>query len=160
MNTFVQRHRDSVIGVLNGFDRVRIRGTLRWLCYPDGLAKHLSKMRVLLKDFKGYAQQFTDRLRQGIEAVAQAAGRPIEYLPSTAISKEQRARAIAQRDGIRQGLICVLSAVEPCRSFSIRGVAQRLAQVPALLHLLAGSGMGVLPRPRADLAPADDSRVP
>ena len=53
MNTFVRRHRESVIGVLNGFDRVRIRGTLRWLCYPDGLAKHLTKMRVLLKDFKG-----------------------------------------------------------------------------------------------------------
>ena len=121
MNTFVQRHRDFVIGVLNGFDRVRIRGTMRWLCYPDGLAKHLSKMRVLLKDFKGYAQQFTDRLREGIEAVARAAGRPIDYLASPAISKEDRAREIAQRDGIREGLICVLSAVEPCRSFEIRG---------------------------------------
>ena len=80
MNTFVQRHRDSVIGVLSGFDRVRIRGTMRWLCYPDGLAKHLSKMHVLLKDFKAYAQQLTDRVRQGTEAVAQAAGRPMAYL--------------------------------------------------------------------------------
>ena len=121
MNTFVQRHRDSVIGVLSGFDRVRIRGTLRWLCYPDGLAKHLSKMRVLLKDFKAYAQHFTDRVRQGIEAVAQAGGRPMAYLASPAISKEDRARAIAERDGIREGLICVLSAVEPFRSFEIRG---------------------------------------
>ena len=121
MNAFVQRHRDAVIGVLNGFDRVRIRGTLRWLCYPDGLAKHLSKMRVLLKDFKAYAQRFTDGVRRGIEAVAEARGRPCEYLASPAISKEDRARAIAERDGIRTGLICVLSAVEPCRSFEIRG---------------------------------------
>ena len=120
MNTFVQRHRDAVIGVLNGFDRVRIRGTMRWLCYPDGLAKHLSKMRVLLKDFKAYAQQFTDRLREGIEAVARTAGRPIEYLASPAIRKEDRARQIAQRDGISEGLIGLLSAVEPCRSFEIR----------------------------------------
>lgn len=119
MNTFVQRHRESVIGFLSGFDRVRIRGTMRWLCYPDGLAKHLSKMRVLLKDFKDYAQQFTDRVRQGIEALARAAGRPIEYLASPALSKEDRARAIAERDGVSQGLICVLSAVEPCRSFQI-----------------------------------------
>lgn len=79
MNTFVQRHRDSVIGYLNGFDRVR----------------------------------------QGIEAVAQAAGRPIEYLASPSVSKEDRARAIAERDGVTEGLICVLSAVEPCRSFQI-----------------------------------------
>ena len=28
MSTFVQRHRDSVVGVLDGFDRVRIRGTM------------------------------------------------------------------------------------------------------------------------------------
>ena len=86
MITFAQRQRDSVSGVLNGFDRVRIRGTLRWLCYPDGLGKHLSKMRVLLKDFKDYAQRFTDRVRQGIETMAQAAGRPIEYLARSAIS--------------------------------------------------------------------------
>ena len=82
MNTFVQRHRDSVIGVLNGFDRVRIRGTMRWLCYPDGLAKHLSKMRVLLKDFRAYAQQFTDRLRQGIETVAGPRGGPSSTWPA------------------------------------------------------------------------------
>ncbi len=119
MNAFVQRHRESVIGILHGFDRVRIRGTLRWLCYPEGLAKHLSKMHVLLKDFKDYVQEFTERVRGGIQRVAQAAGRPVEYLASPGVSKEARARQIAERDGITQGLIGVLSAVEPCRSFEI-----------------------------------------
>jgi len=38
---FIQRHQASVMGVLSGFDRVRVRGTLRWLCYPEGLGKHL-----------------------------------------------------------------------------------------------------------------------
>lgn len=121
MNEFIERHRDSVIGSLNGFDRVRIRGTLRWLCYPDGLAKHLSKVRVLLKDFKDYVQGFTDRVRAGLEALARTTGRPLEYLASPAVSKEDRARHIAERDGIAQGLICVLTAVEPCRSFEVRG---------------------------------------
>ena len=56
MNTFVQRHYNSVTGVLNGFDRVRFRGSLRWLCYADGLGKYLSSMKVLLKDFSVFSQ--------------------------------------------------------------------------------------------------------
>ena len=34
-------------------------------------------------------------------------------------SKEARARAIAERDGVTEGLVCVLSVVEPCRSFGV-----------------------------------------
>ena len=35
-------------------------------------------------------------------------------------SKEDIAREIAERDGIKAGLVCVLTAVEPCRSFDIQ----------------------------------------
>ncbi len=117
--SFIQRHAGSVTGVVSGLDRVRIRGTLRWLCYPDGLGKYLSVMGVLLKDFKGFMADVTGRLRKGTEALAEAAGRPMKYLPSSSSSKEEIARAMAKRDGIREGLIGVLSAVELCRSFSI-----------------------------------------
>ena len=34
-------------------------------------------------------------------------------------SKEARAREIAERDGVTEGLVCVLSVVEPCRSFAV-----------------------------------------
>ena len=64
MEGFIPRHRSSVTGVLSGFDRIRIRGTLRWLCYVDGFGKHLSAMKVLLKDFKAYALGITDRVRR------------------------------------------------------------------------------------------------
>ena len=47
MNGFVQRHRDVVMGMLSGFDRLRFRGTLRWLCYAAGLGRHLSASGVL-----------------------------------------------------------------------------------------------------------------
>lgn len=119
MDGFIQRHRSSVIGILNGFDRVRIRGTLRWLCYVDGFGKYLSAMKVLLKDFKRYAEGITDRVRRATERIAEEAGRPLQYLGSPSTSKEEVARAIAERDGIGEGLICVLSAVEPCWSFSV-----------------------------------------
>jgi len=42
------------------------------------------------------------------------------YLPSFAQSKEQVALRIAQDDNIQCGLICVLSCIELCRSYTIR----------------------------------------
>ncbi len=72
VSAFVQRHRPSVIGVLHGFDRVRIRGTLHPMCYADGMGKHLSAMRVRLKDFKDYALAMTERLRRATERARRA----------------------------------------------------------------------------------------
>lgn len=132
MNGFIQRHGSSVIGSLNGFDRVRLRGTLRWLCYAEGMGKYLSAMKVLLKDFKAYALSVTDRVRRATERIAETAGRPLEYLASPSISKEDTARRIAERDGIRRGLICVFSCVEPCWSLQIdRNRRAKLLEVRA-----------------------------
>lgn len=50
---------------------------------------------------------------------AEAAGRPVRYLPSSATRKEDVARDLAQSQGIAQGLICVLSAVEPCVTYQV-----------------------------------------
>ena len=119
MQSFIQRHASSVMGVLNGFDRLRFRGTLRWLCYAAGAGRYLSAIGVRLTQFKEFTQSVTAQVRESIEEVARAAGRPIEYLAKPSISKEAYARAIAERDGIREGLIAVLHAVEPCYSFRI-----------------------------------------
>ena len=59
MSTFVHRHRDSVTSVLNGFDRVRFRGSLRWLCYADGQASSLES---------GWCQLFTEGLKSFVES--------------------------------------------------------------------------------------------
>ena len=119
MKSFLQRHASSVMGVLNGFDRLRFRGTLRWLCYGAGMGRYLGAMGVPLTQFKEYTQSVTDRIRHSIEGVAKAAGRPMVYLAKPSISKEAYVRSIAERDGIRDGLIAVLHAVEPCYSFRI-----------------------------------------
>lgn len=50
-------------------------------------------------------------------ALAREHGRPFEYLK---LRKEDAARKIAERDGIVEGLVCVFSALEPCRTFSLR----------------------------------------
>lgn len=106
-----------VIGVLNGFDR--FRGTLRRLCYAAGAGRYLSAIGVRLTQFKKFTKSVTGQVRASIAEVSRAVVRPIEYLAQPSINKEAYVRAIAERDGIREGLIAVLYAVEPCHSFRI-----------------------------------------
>lgn len=120
MQRFIQQHADQITGVLSGFDRLRFRGTLRFLAYTQGMFKYLCHIGVLLKDFKTYAQSITDRVRETSERLAKTQDRPLIYLDSPKVSKEETARKIAEKDGIREGLICVFSAVESCFSYEIR----------------------------------------
>ena len=119
MEDFVSKHAADVIGVLAGFDRLVFRGTLRILAHHLGMMRYLWAVQVLLKDFAAHAEAVTQQLREASEAHARQIGRPILYMPSSASSKEDHARAVARQDGIEQGLICILTAVEPCLSYDI-----------------------------------------
>lgn len=119
MNALVPRNTDHVIGILSGWDRLVFRGTLRMLAFAGGMARYLSRMGILLKNFGDHVQTMTDRLVQASLKRAEAAGRPVQYLASPSVRKDEVARRIAQEDGIADGLICVLTCVEPCRSFDI-----------------------------------------
>ena len=114
MSEFIQNHAAVVLGVLSGFDRIRLRGTLRWLSNVRGMLGYLQAVSVLLKDFTLYAKGVTAQIRRRTELDARAAGRPVIYLSSSQTSKEELARSISQRDGIHEGLICVITCVEPC----------------------------------------------
>lgn len=60
------------------------------------------------------------------------------YLPSAKDSKEEMARALAHRDGIRSGPICAFTAVEPCLSWRVAGdrASQKLRLVRAMRQCL------------------------
>ncbi|MEP7215294.1 MAG: hypothetical protein ABI782_03525, partial [Anaerolineaceae bacterium] len=83
MESFIQKHAGSVIGVLSGFDRLVLRGTLRSLVYPDGMRGHLWRAGVLLKDFADYVEGVTSRIKAAVLGSAERAGRPVIYLPSS-----------------------------------------------------------------------------
>jgi len=116
---FIEKHSERICGVLSGLDRVRFRGTFRNLAVPVLLMKWLSHRNVLLKDFKPFVEKLTASLKEAIEAYASTRGRAIQYLQSSAISKEDIAKELIRREGLTEGLVCVLSAVEPCRSYEI-----------------------------------------
>jgi hypothetical protein len=121
MQSFLQRFGALVLGVLHGLDRIRFRGSIRWLSKPAGMMHFLSKTSIKLKEFPAFAKDTTATLRRQLEEPAQEQGRPVEHLPSSASSKEDRAREIAQRDGIQEGLVAVLTCVEPCLTYQVRG---------------------------------------
>lgn len=129
MHEFTTRFADDVTGVLHGWDRMLFRGTLRTIAYVEGLSKCLSFRRVLLKDFDDFAKRCTALLDDNARRIAQQAARPFRYLESPAVSKEDLALKIAKEDGITNGLICVLSCVEPCQSYEIRRDSQRKLKV-------------------------------
>lgn len=119
MRYFLSKHADRVTGVLSGFDRLVFRGTVRQIAFVDGLKRLLWHRQVLLKNFGEYAGGLTAQVKEASCRQAEQAGRPIEYLYSSRASKEDIARKIAQRDGVREGLIAVLKSLEPCQSFDI-----------------------------------------
>lgn len=121
MLKFIQKHAQSVIGILSGFDRLRLRGTIRLLATLNGLKSFLWTEKVLLKDFRDYALAKTEDLRRATNDLAEATGRPQVYLERDKGRKEDIAKEIAERDGIQDGLICVLSCLEGCRSFTVGG---------------------------------------
>lgn len=112
------------MGVLSGWDRLRFRGTLRMLANVTGLNLFLGYTRHLLKDFGHYAHEVSRLVRGSSLAAAESAGRPVEHLDSPSVCKEGLARQIAKRDGITEGLIGVLTAVERCWSYDIRSNRQ------------------------------------
>ena len=119
MHEFIAKHQEKITATLSGFDRLVFRGTLRSINHAEGMMQYLWAKEVLLKDFASYVESESQRLKDASLAEATALGRPVKYLSSSQVSKEELARGIANQDGIREGLVCVISCVEPCRSFEI-----------------------------------------
>ena len=117
MDAFFSAHADKITGVLSLFDRILIKGHLP-LGYPQGREQLLQRQGKLFKDLKGFVLQQSERIKEHARRLAQENARPYEYHVGP-IAKEKRAREIAERDGIQEGLVCVIATVEPCRSFRL-----------------------------------------
>jgi hypothetical protein len=125
MVEFIRRHAAAVIGVISGFDRLRFRGTWRRVSTVAGLGSFMHHMEVLLKDAGQWMNDCTEQVKKASLKVADALGRPVQYVNDPSARKEEIAREIGRRDGIKAGLVCVLTAVEPCCSFDIQGNRQK-----------------------------------
>lgn len=119
MEVFNRKFSNSVTGILSGFDRLVLRGHLRSISHKMGVVGLLLAKGIKFVDFADYVERQTRLLTAASLAAAVELGRPVRYLASSQISKEETARAIARADAVAEGLICVLKCIEPCQSFEL-----------------------------------------
>ena len=118
--SFVTQHATDVIGIVSGFDRIRLMATLRPLYQPGLMMRYLLRVGILLKDFATFAMGWTERVRTAVQQLAQQANRPLIYPQGSAQRKELLARDLARREGLSSGLIGIWSVVEPCLTYFVR----------------------------------------
>jgi hypothetical protein len=117
MKRFVARYSPYVTGVLSGFDRLVFRGHLLQLIRSGGMYIFLEAARVRLLDFKKFVTGVTNRVKEAALDEARRLERPVHYLESPKTDKEDFAKMVLKDNPVDQGLICVLTALEPCMTF-------------------------------------------
>jgi hypothetical protein len=172
MNPFVSRHRQQISAVLECFDRVILRGHLP-LVAPGYFGTWLRSKRIALNvknlpegwwNFKEAAPWFATQLKTHAQALAAQAGRPYQHLPSHDERMEDKARQLAQRDGVRDGLVCVYSTMETCRTFRVRFTDQGPSAGPdlrvclVLYYYFLDRDFGLMQRPRMAGPPVGAAR--
>jgi hypothetical protein len=125
MTLFEDVHADRIVGTLTMFDRMIFKGHLTRLFAPGAISALLWQLGFPLTEFSNYATAATEQLTANAKRLAADAGRPYSYSDRSrrrggGLTKEDTARAIAARDGITEGVVCVFSVVEPCWSFQVR----------------------------------------
>src|SRR5438094_9787173 len=107
-HAFVGRHARDVIGVLHGWDRLRLQGTLRSLYYQPVMEEYLRQAGVLWKDFKTFATTLTARVRQAAVVLAARHHRPMLYLTYSMTPKVQEAQKTSRSHKVKRMLMCVV----------------------------------------------------
>jgi hypothetical protein len=118
MDSFVRNHQKKINGTLSCFDRMIFRG---YLPIQSGwqMSQFLSQNKIHFRDLKDFLVENADKINKHAKAMADKFGRPIQYLTKS-IRMEETARKMAEAEGIKRGLICIYSILEPCRTFSFR----------------------------------------
>jgi hypothetical protein len=112
-----ERLKDQIAGVLGCWDRVLIFGTLPKICYAEGMTSYLYAKQVRIFDYPKFAEPFRDRLRQNAERLAAANGIEIEFIRKRNVRKEDLVKQALAKRGEHPGLVCIVSAMEPCSTY-------------------------------------------
>jgi len=86
-NRSIHKHSASIIGILSGFDRLRLRGTLRQLYSPQVRWAYLNACPILIKDFGRLVERTSVAVKEKARALAAQAARPFVFVPSSQTSK-------------------------------------------------------------------------
>src|ERR1700677_4356184 len=115
--SLTERYDDRIAGVLPCYDRVVITGTIRVICYAEGMTRFLYAKGIRMFDYPQFAMTLRDRVRDEAAALAAAAGVTIEHIAKSHIRKEDVVARVLEQRGDHPGLVHILSAMEACDSY-------------------------------------------
>ena len=152
MERFVARYRSLVTSILSGFDRLVFRGSLVPLIRPLGMHCLLRRAGKLLIEYRPFVLDVSERVKEASLRPFHELRRPVLYLESSKTDKEDLARRLLLEHPVREGPICALTSVEPCRSFEYhrskdprqRGIKLRLTKCLHLYHYYLHPTFGFL----------------
>jgi hypothetical protein len=111
------RYAKKITGILNCFDRITIQGTLRHLCYAEGMSSYLRSHNIRIFDYPKFVEPLREKIRMRAEEISHANGLVIEFIRKNNFRKEKRIKDILQQRGTQPGIVHIFSAMEPCASF-------------------------------------------
>lgn len=133
MHQFIAKYQTQFQGVISGFDRLVLRGSLRRLNYERGMEEYLWQNGVLFKDYQQHVKKISERVKRASVAPLVEKKLPVIYLRRTDVDKEQLARQVAAERRILAGPVCALSSLEPSRTFEHYGTRMVARVRPCLV---------------------------
>src|SRR4051812_1719365 len=123
-SSLLERHANEISGVLECFDRVILTGTYRAIGWPQAMMAYLGARQVRMADFAAtLANGWRKEMAAHIHQRARTEGVEVRQVQASECKEEIVQGILAQR-GRRPGVVCVLGAMERCRSFQLRHHAQ------------------------------------
>lgn len=117
MEKFLEKYGQHLTGTGSGFERVIFKGYLP-LGWPEAMESLWARQGLRIMDFKRFVTDQSARFKKLANAVCEKAGRPHRYLRGRE-KKEPLGQKMIRQEPLTAGLVCVLSAVEPCQSFVV-----------------------------------------
>ncbi len=112
------RYADRIAGILSCYDRIIIQGTVPKWCYASGMTEYFYRHKIRIFDYPQWAQPLREGIRENGESLAAENGIEIEFIRSKKkFRQEDRVKEIVAQRGAHPGLVCILSAMEPCSSY-------------------------------------------
>ena len=147
MQQFIEKYRDQITGVLNGFDRLIFRAAPRRLNFgyfdrnlkafvAQGMEEYCWQNKLLFKNYAEHVKTVSERLKKESLQPFRQQDLPVIFLQSPSVDKDALARTVAENRNIQSGLVCAISALEPSPTFDHKGMhlVRRVRPCHVLYH--------------------------
>ena len=118
--TLVEEHARDIKGVLECYDRVLLAGTYQAIGWPEAMGSYLGANGISHLEFaRTKAKEWADEVNAKVRRVAREEGLVVRQVKSGE-RKEALVAQLLEKRGRHPGVVCVLGAMERCRSLRVR----------------------------------------